>query len=441
MIRTLKSALLPVLAMAVVASAADILVDDFTSSSESRNKWLSELPAEMMSITVGGGSCSINNTSTYSGAYGHTFSGTKPSTFTITYTVKSSPANGGGVLFCRQPETFDGYFINTTATDVYVMRFGSTNQNVFQKSGHFASQDNQITVSKQGSNFDVSVNGVLVGKFTDATYSSGDVALFLNGTAQVVYGAFKMTDQFTPGVNRTSFTDDFSCSSIWWTRLEDEATVNVADGVLNVVTGASESFWMHTELPLDNGSLTRVEVSHKAGSPTGSYGLILTGAGNPTPMVYFGIRGDRRWYVAKPGESYAPALNAAIKGQADGNNYFIDTLEIRKEAGSQNYVFTVNGINLKEYTGVDFEITGVGLFADPSLTLQYDNFLVDVTSPIRNNLRVQRSPVVNSRIIGSFDLLGRRSTPITTQGVSVRRTSGVYLNEQGKNIMIRGRKN
>lgn len=188
-----------------------------------------------------------------------------------------------------------------------------------------------------------------------------------------------------------------------------------------------------------------MEVSHKSGAGTDSYGLILLGEGSPVPMVYFGIRGDRRFYVASAEESFAPALNIAIGGASDnGTEFYVDTLEIIKARDSETYEFLVNGVSLKEYASVDFAITGVGLFADGGLELEFDNFYAEDFSdntPVKREPRKQQISVIRNCVnMGTFDLLGRRLSPASVRSFALPKAAVVYVNERGRSINVRSRK-
>lgn len=449
MFRTLKAVFIPVLFTAVVASGAELLNDDFSDPSVSRDLWLQNLPEEMMTVTVDGGSCQIVNSSEYSSHYMHSFSDPKPSTFTLSFVLESTSAEGNaGVVFCKQgtEDALNGYYVTVIEEQVVVYKCeNSSAENIFQeKSFDFVSGENKIMISKDGAVFNAFVNDAFVGTFTDENgYSYGDVAFSVSGNTEAVFGSFLMTDQFTEGSVPTSFHDDFEDDTIKrWLRLEDKASVEENGGVLNVTTASEANLWMYTELALENFE-ARVEVSHKAGSSTASYGLILLGDGSPVPMVYFGIRGDRRFYVAQAQENFSPALSAAVNGASDnGTDFYVDTLEIRKSADTDIYEFLVNGVSLEEYTNVSFDITGVGLFADPDLELEFDNFSAAQTgtSPVGREMRVQNPSVIRNRgLRGTFDLLGRKAAPVSGRSFGKSRAAGVYVNDRGRNIRIRSR--
>ena len=456
--RFVMSASALLLFVAVFAHGNVILEDDFTNAAASHGRWMANLSTGM-TVTVDGGSCVINNTTPYLGTYTHTFA-SKPSVFTLSFVLKTMSADGGaGVMFCRQGADFSGYFLTIQQGVIVVFKMTQSGINISMDNiKQFSSfdlkpSDNKLTVSKSGSTFHVFVNDVFAGEFTDASFASGDVSLVVRNGVTATFGSFHMTNQFTQGGARTSFVDNFDNSELrHWHRdlVAGTPNISVANGLLRVTTPAESFSWMYVDIPLTDFAV-RTEVRHVSGSNANAYGIILVGptpqGGGNVPMLHFAISGDRAagfWRTGDTNQSWT-LPNPAINGSAPAGMVLFDTLEVRKESGSSVYKFFVNGTLINEYPlAANFEIIGAGVFTYSGLELHYNMFSAqreDASFIARDTRPSQRTVQIKNPSPFSYDLRGRRqhNTTATIPGRQVRPT-GVYVNENGREVLIRGRR-
>ena len=430
---------------AAASFGAVLLEDGFTDPVFSDGKWLNSLDNDKMSVAVGSGSCSINNTSRYSGEYYHTF-GTKPSTFTISFVLKSVSRDGeAGVLFCRN-SSMNGYYLTISDGKVALYKFinGSGSTIYFVNSPDIKAFDNKFTVSKQGSEIHLFLNDVFQGKVTDAQYGSGDFALFLSENTSAVFGPVRITDEFTGGGPRTSFADNFDNGrSKYWQYLDYGSNPEFIDenGALTVKTSASGASGMYVGVEFTDFEV-RVDVQHVSGG-SNYYGIILKGPGIST--VSFGITGDKKYSVWSA-ESVIPEhdKNPAIKGSAgDLGVVYIDKLEVFKKSGSSTYEFKVNGTTISnDYPVVDFPIMGVGVFTYSDIWIRFDNFEAKKEGTtsikfVRNPNQSLRGGAAAKNVNNAFyDLRGRKRYVSNPQSAArTLRASGVYVNQSGREVL------
>ena len=449
-----RAAALATVVAAGAAGAAVILEDGFTDPVASHDKWVNNA-MDIMTHSVGDGSCTLTNTSpTYAGEYLHTFSGTaKPQIFTISYVEKSLSVSGGASLFFCRASALNGYALAVSQGAPVVYKYVAGNGTPVSPPGtaiDMKPSNNKFTVSKMGSEFHVFVNDVFQFKFNDTQYASGDVSFMVNPGASVVIGDFLMTDEFTEGKARTWFQDNFNGNGLkYWDILgSGSPVVEEADGVMKVRTGEGDYSWAFVDLELTNFA-AKVEVSHKSGGTSPAYGIVLIGENTPgqtIPMVYFGIRGDRKFGVWKTGsQTTLSDVTLAIKGAGAGGLLFVDTIEVKKMSGSSTYEFFANGTRLTGYPVVDFKIVGIGVFCEGNLEVAFDNFSVRKEgSPLSINrgAQISRRPAGaaakgNSHVF--YDLRGRKRYVMTATQAAGRmpvRAAGVYVNESGREVRV-----
>ena len=438
---------------------AVLLEDGFTDPVFSHGKWLA---SDDLAATVSGGACALNNTKGI-GEYLHTFGSPKPSTFTITYTLKSvtGDANRAGVLFCKQPNTYNGYFLTVEGDELVLYNMVQSGNDIGwnpinnkgKQSIDINPSNNEITVSKSGSRIVLFANGAYVGEYNDNTYGSGDFALFLSDNTSAVFGPVRITDTFTDGGARTSFADNFDNGrSKYWKYLSVGGNPEISDanGALKIKTDTKVSSWTYVDLGLADFT-ARVDVQHLNGGTTinNMYGIVLLGSppngGGEIPMVYFAITGNRRYAVWKTGTTMPdPAQSTAINGSAgDLGVAHIDTLEVKKASGSSKYEFIVNGQTLSaDYPIADFPITGIGIFTFPEITIAFDNF--EAKKEGTTSIKFVRNP--NQSLRGGaaaknvnnvfYDLRGRKRYVSNPQAAArTLRASGVYVNQSGREVL------
>ncbi|GBU21653.1 hypothetical protein R80B4_01553 [Fibrobacteres bacterium R8-0-B4] len=455
--RYLRGALAALLAAAAPALCADLLVDDFTDAAASHGKWVSA--DETLNTSVSGGSCTLDNSaSPYIGEYKHVFS-SKPAVFTLTYVLKSVTGSSiAGAFFCRQPDSRSGYILTVDGNIAVVFKLTQSGNNIdaspiFQKeSFDLNPANNKLTVSKSGSTFNIFANDAFVGSFTDAApYNAGDISLVAFGGTKAVFGTVQVTDVFTEGSSRTSFSDNFNGNGLkyWQTLKNGSPTATEAGGVLTVRTAASDAAWMYVDFEHPNFT-AKVETSHRSGLKSSVYGLVLVGealAGQPIPMTQFAITGNRE-YAIWSGTNINPESNPAILGAASGGLFFVDTLEIKKSANSPAFEFFANNTLLATFPLPNgFKAIGVGIFCYGDLEVAFDNFSVTKEgSPSsiinRGSKQISRNqPSVITRDHTFYDMRGRKRYTITpAQGRVQARSAGIYVNKNGRDVAVkRGR--
>ena len=471
MIRFVKKIAFPILLAATFVSGADLLRDDFTDPVASHLRWGTFPTVDGINRTVNGGSCIINNTSPHGGGSFHAFNAPKPTTFTFSFVLKSQPRQGVGAMFCKQSgNSYNGYYITTNNDSIAVFKYVYNSDSAryqgrtvfYQKSWDINSAgNNKFTISKSGSKFHVSVNDIFQGEFIDSEYSTGDIVLFVEAGLSAEFGTVYVTDQFTEGQPRTSFSDNFNGNGLrYWNFLRSGSgaapIIEEKSGALSMKTETNMFSWMYVDMNLTDFS-SRVVVRH-TGNPSSNqsaYGIVLIGEplpGGNIPMVNFGVYGNRHYAVWKTGEADTMRTsNNVVKGSpGDMAIALFDTLEVKKTPGSSNYEFIVNGTTLSNnYPVVNFKIIGIGIFCYQNLNIEFSNFFAEQygstsvtwrTSP--RGTQGNRQLIKNNNPV-SYDLMGRkRISPITASGsgrAAQTRAAGVYVNENGRDIRVRKR--
>ncbi|KMQ53003.1 hypothetical protein CHISP_0224 [Chitinispirillum alkaliphilum] len=437
-----------------------IFSDDFSNPALSDLNWSANMPNY---VTLGYSDDKLtikNNHHNYSGLVTHALpSSDKRDTFTLSVDMIGDPHNssGMGVMFCLQGAgLIEGYGLHVQGNLLYVRKYtGSENGVIFQKNSGYINQDrNEFKISKGGSDFYIFVNGELEGTFTDSQYESGDIAFMVPPSSELVVDRVKKEHVFDIGESRSSFVTSFDGDGTLagWTRLGDPTTeVTEEDNVLKVQTSSStDGFYYSVNVDVEN-FVARTVVSHRKGDNRSFYGLFLMGySGENISVACFGVNGSRNYATFLPdGSTFIPSPSTRVRGAAlvhDGETYYYqDTLEIYKAEGSAEYVFRINGKPLSRFTNVQFDISGVGIFAYEDLELQFDYFGVAEgeelpNTSIINRPVVRREFLIEKRDMGTFDLRGRKVNTTPGSGFirEAPRSSGMYLNDKdGKKIIIR----
>jgi len=459
--RCLSGAFAALLIAAAPALCANLLLDDFTDPVASLiDNWIkSNVSSDVTTATVNGGSLAIDNPSgQYLGEYIHSFGANKPATFTLSYILKSIQGNLAGALFCRQPgDNPSGYLLTTEGETVFVYKVAVGNSGIraepifYKNSFDMKPTDNELTVSKNGSSFNVFVNGEFQGSFTDASYNTGDLSLLLFNNTKIVLGKLQVTDEFKSGGARTSFSDNFNGNNLKYWRQDitsasgPKPSVNESDGKLKMVTGADAAAYIYVDINLTDFD-AKVEATHLSGKLDSPYGLLLVGNGS-SQMVKFFILGNGSYATWKSGDArYNPVSNTKIRG-GRGHQLGIeltDTITLRKKKDSPNYEFLVNGEPLAIDLGpVNFPIKGIGLFSESEMTVAFDNFNVKQNTTVSiikdNKKQISRNPSsLVTRSHAFYDMRGRqRYTTTSTQGRVQTKAAGIYVNKNGRDVATR----
>jgi len=456
----LLGAFAAVLIAATPVLCANVLFsDDFTNQSATLiDNWNKSSSDDKMTGSVNGGSFTVDNSAgQYAGEYIHTF-GAKPATFTLSYTLKSIAGNLAGVLFCRQQgDNPSGYLLTAEDNAVLVRKVVTSNtitaNAIFYKNSvDLNPANNELKVSKSGSSFHIFVNGVFQGSFTDASYNSGDISLLLFNKTKAVFGNLRVTDEFTPGKGRTSFSDNFNDGVIdkYWRQDITAGTtrkVEETGGKLKITTAENSGAYIYVDINLASFDAT-VEVSHLSGKLSGApYGFFLIGDG-ASQMVKFFIVGNGSYAILMPDEtSYSTIQNSKIRG-GKGHSLtppvdLTDTLILRKKDNS-GYEFLVNGeplaINLNS---IGFNIKGIGLFCESDVSVAFDNFNVEQdknSTSIRQNDKKQLSratPPLTTRDHAFYDMRGRKRYSTKSTALTQTKAAGIYINKNGRDVTVR----
>jgi hypothetical protein len=436
----------------IAALSFGAFTDDFSNEAESNTLWTKNNDAVM--LTFANSACKVVNSDTnFIGYARHAFAANdRRETFTLSGSVTlGSGAFGAGFSVCVAASGMPtGYYISIIENDrVTVNKIDSTGAGtevVTVGSAFLTSGTNELAISRKEGTFNIFCNGEFTVSFTDSDFSSGDIGLLVSPGSNAVFDDIVMTDTFKEGAPRTCFADDFSSEALtgWDWFGSSNVSVGVENEALHVVTEASQSIYQVFDLPLTDFVL-RTVVSHRGGSSKNFYGLFVCGRGEASiPLAGFGINGGSNYGTFLAGEALTPTASTSIKGDpyissTGDTTYYTDTLEVIKRAGTDNYLFVVNSDTLKRFIGVDFMITGAGIFCLDSLNLIFDDFLVangtEAICPVREPVAMRRGgravlPIVLPAEMPLFDLSGRLVSR-RVQGMTSR-VSGVYLQRTGK---------
>ncbi|MCL2181996.1 MAG: hypothetical protein FWB85_00820 [Chitinispirillia bacterium] len=445
---------------ASVSGAADLLVDDFTNPMASFQKGWKNSNDDFLNADLGGGTLALSNTSDkFAAQYFNDLAAPKPSVFTISYVLKSVTPAGeqAGVLFCRGPgPEITGYNVVLHGGNTLIaFRWGNNSgTNLFQAQvSGIKPADNKITVSKQGTLFTLFVNDVYQGRFTDATYASGDVSFLMMPGVSASFGDFRMTDQFTDG-EKANFSDDFNGSSLKseWQFLSSAGApaintmVSLKEGAMNINTPNGAGVWAYVDLEMFDFVAT-AEIRHMGGGKGAYYGIFLSGPGN-NEVANFAIMGDGGYaaWVGTGSVNFSLPNSKIYAAHLIGGRTYADTFTVKKAAGSNVYQFFVNSEHLSDLpaSSVPFTITGIGFVVQSGLEIAFDNFEVgkDGAASIRDRPAISRKPsAVRNPSHVFYDLKGRKrysaaANPDRLPGRSSM-AAGVYVNENGRDVRVR----
>ena len=428
--------------------------DDFSNDQVSNNLWARS--ADYLAVEFPDQTCMITNSSpSYIGIARHTFpENERPSTFTLSgkVTLGDSTMTAGFAVCIAPSGMATGYYISISQNDqIGVNKIGSSGTGsviVSVTSAYLIPGTNVLKISRnQDGMFKISCNGQYAAEFTDMDFTSGDIGLLVSTGSIAVFDDIVMTDSFEDINPPTCFTDDFDNGIRlgWDTFGSGDASVNTEHGGLHITTDNGQELYQVFDLPLDSFNL-RATVSHRGRSSFKLYGLFLCGKGEETiPITGFGINGGGNYGVFMSGESVTPVPSAHIKGdpfvsQSGDTTYYVDTLQVIRHDGGNECIFIVNDSVVTKFTGVNFDVTGAGIFCFDSLDVIFDDFLVTQGTggicPVRQPVPIAaRRPDTFSPLSGDlrlFDLSGRlvggngRNIP---QG---RGTAGIFIRRSGE---------
>ncbi|MBN1577711.1 MAG: hypothetical protein JW913_14220 [Chitinispirillaceae bacterium] len=431
------------------ATAWAAFSDDFSDEAASNQLWIPN--GDSVKLQFANGTCTVENTdANYSGIASHTFSeNEKSSVFTLSgkITLGSASMAAGFVCCLTASGVAPGYYISFRGDGLVgvtkISPSGSGEAVLSLSCAYLTSGTNELKVSKKDDQFNIICNGHFAAKFTDDDFAKGDIALLVSPKTTAVFDDILMTDEFEDVSPPTCFADDFNDGDLaGWSSFGDEGvSARIDANALRITTGEGQDHYQVVDLPLKQ-FVMKVVVSLHGGNTQKLYGLFICGTpvGTGTiPLAGFGIIGGRSYAAFSAGQSLALSPNSRIRGapfvsSTGDTTFYMDTLEVIKRDGAADYLFIVNGDTLTKLAGVNFDITGAGMFCLDSLDIVFDDFVVAEGTtgecPVRQptlsgvregNPRIQG--MVDTRL---FDLSGR----LIGRGNAVSRTNivpGVYL--------------
>ena len=364
------------------AHGATIFSDNFSDSSAAgKLKWI--LLAQNTTVSYTGGVLTIkNDDAAYTGFMIHNFSGTKPSTFTLSAQITEvAPATlgGSGIMYCVNSTTgITGYTLQIgNSQSLYVYKFPSASGlPIFNKpTSSMMPTANVIKVSKSGNLFNTFCNGIYVQKFNENTYAGGDIALVVPPKSTYKFDNVVMTDSFEVAVMPTCFADSFPTTDEqgWNTTnmMHGTATFGAGALVLNNTDPTYSSIIYNDAGDYSHASMKAV-VTSTAG--TGMYGVtFIADVQTAVKTFAFVISPDRRYSIVYPDSPSVSMSNpqSFIKGSQG-----IDTLEVIRYA--TKYAFVINGTDVGVTISVPaaFNIEGAGLYVGTQTSATYNYFIV-----------------------------------------------------------------
>jgi hypothetical protein len=368
-----------VLTTALASPAATLFSDNFSdTSSTEKVKWSTSAGLGFNPSYLGGTLVLKNPDTTYSAFYMHIFpASSKPSTFTLsaTITVSNPMVNGAGIMYClNSTGGIQGYTLQLGNTQYlfcykYLGASGLDIKNMFCPFVKPFPSTNTVTVSKSGSVFTLFCNGHYVTRFSDAGFSSGDIAFLVPPGDTITANSIVMTDQVQKIDSSACYSDSFktTASDAWSSPSAGMATFGGGNLVLNNTDTVFSSL-IYTDGVSPKASM-RAVISHTRG--VGGYGLafVESDSNRATPFAFV-VDSARSYSVVNPDSStltYYPG--AGIFGGLG-----TDTLEVRQFAKS--WKFFVNGA-LQDSMAIpsDFRVDGFGLYASKSTSASCSYFV------------------------------------------------------------------
>ncbi|MBN1307064.1 MAG: hypothetical protein JXA18_04045 [Chitinispirillaceae bacterium] len=437
-----------VLALSAGTMSRTLFSDDFSDEAASNQLWISNV--ESVKLQFSNGTCTVTNTDTdYSGIASHTFSeNDKSSVFTLSgkITLESASMAAGFVCCLSVSGAAQGYYISIRGDGMVgvtkINSSGSGEVVLSHSSAYLTSGTNELKVSKKDDQFTIFCNGHFDARFTDDDFAEGNIALLVAPKTTAVFDDILMTDDFDTTGPPTCFADDFNDGDlVGWSSFGSEGVeVRIDESTLRITTAKEQDHYQVVDLPLKE-FVMRVVVSLHGGTTQNLYGLFICGTPEGTatiPLAGFGITGGRSFAAFSVGQTTL-SPNSHIRGapyvsSTGDTTFYKDTLEVIKRNASGDYFFIVNGDTLTKFAGVNFDVTGAGMFCLDSLDVVFDDFVAAEGTtgecPVRH-LSLSGVQSRNLRIGGRvdarlFDLSGRliaRENAVSRADV----VPGVYL--------------
>jgi hypothetical protein len=426
------------------AGAATIFQDDFSNGANSHNAWIAS--HDYITRTFDKDDCVVTNTSDTYIAYVYHSYDKKPEVFTASAKITRTDENAmAGFSLGFNVADLNGLTIMVGKNAVY---FGKSSDGSLNgvASPYIDKSDNVLKVSMNGSTCNIFVNDKFVTTFTYSSIAAGDFAFILPKQTTVSYDNVLITDVFTekpaPAKN---YTDEFDGTlKNDWTVYKQDGTAATQSGKLSMVTDNESGAYVNMLVNIELDSfLLKTVVSHRSGSTSNIYGILLEGE-NDTARSTFAIAAGKFYGVVNGNQKFNLASTAKVRGAAyvegDQKYYYNDTLEVVKYSGVNTYAFVVNRDTLTRLSGLDYDVTKAGLFCQDSLNLEFESFTINsfpVTS-VKRFAKKQSIPVMSlSKTYAVIDPLGR-VMPVS-RVLDKKGAAGVYIiqTNRGAQTMLR----
>ena len=425
-----------VMGLGAAANGAVVFQDDFSDEAVSNRAWVES--NDFITKKFENGRCIETNTDTGHIGYLYHELNNKPGTYTISTKMTRSAATAlSGLAVGFDAKTNNSSIIFLLGENA--VHFGKVGMQLNGiASPYVKATVNTLTVSIRDSVCNIFVNDAFVTTFKYTSTSGHDIACVVYPKTSATFDDFVMTDTFLEGGTPTRISDDFEDGlKPYWTIYPTAGPVSVDSGKLKMKTLNSSISYLNMSA---NVNLTdfngKAAFSHRSGSTAAAYGLVLEGD-SASDQATFAITAGQYFGAVSGKDTFTLKKSAKIGGKAyvsgtGAVTYYIDTLEIIKRAGSNEYIFVANRDTLTRLTGITFPITKVGLFCQDSLDLTVDDFTFQ---PISDPVSVRRPFITNrssnkafsTAYHGSFvfDPLGR--SVIANRVIGRNVSSGVYF--------------
>jgi hypothetical protein len=381
----------------------------FEDNFDDASKWVTM--AGTPTITPGGGVVRVVSAANSQTILKNSTAFPEKFTYSVKCKVNSFNNNVAGIMFCVQAD-IQGYVFYITNTRQYTLgKFIQTTSGysyvgIINGWNSFISpSDNELKVSKNGSEISLFCNGVLLIKLSNSDFSSGAIGLYVGNGADVSYDHALVTDEYNAGEYVDGFKDTFEDNDIFgWAPLNNNpATVKCESGVLKI-SNVNQNLVLFTSGIYKNEPCTTI-VKYTGGDKVKKYGInyLVVAEGN-VRAYYFWINANRNYAVCTAGSYPLLGPSSFIHGTTD-------TLIV-----TNNYKFMVNGTIVYDSVhdeGLNFN--AVGLNVDSGVTVEFDNFSAgNVVVPIIYNPSIKplSSKFKASYLVGGagiiYDIKGRK---------------------------------
>ena len=406
MIRNRGIIVIVVLCVWSLVYSGTLFEDDFNDA----NNWVTMVGTP--TITPGGGVVQVVSAANSQTILKNSTAFPEKFTYKVKCTVNSFNNNVAGIMFCVDAADIQGYVFYITNTRQYTLvkciKSGTTysfETIIYGWNSFISPSDNELKVSKNGSEISLFCNGVLLLKLSNSVFSSGAIGLYIGNGADVSFDHALVTDEYNAGQYVSGFKDTFEDNDIFgWAPLNNNpATVTCENGFLKI-SNVTQNLVLFTSGIYKNEPCTTI-VKYTGGDKIKKYGINYLVIASPNIRAYYFFINANRNYAVSTGGSYT------LLGPSTFIHGTTDTLIV-----TNDYKFMVNG-NILYDSVVDegLSFNAVGLSVDSGLTVEVDDFSAgNVIVPIIYNPSIEPlySKVKASFLLGGsgiiYDIRGRK---------------------------------